>query len=383
MAQLVDSWKRTARQSMQRERPSRAGGGGYSHVRVTYGFVLLASAIGLRFGAAGPFFTLALLLSVLLTHELPRALLARALGRSAEVQISALGGRTRISGARLHGAAMLGAEIIGSQLNLIMAACGVLILRSGVLPEASAWIELWIESHAVWAIATVVPLLPFRAGHVLMARATKSVRFAHAALSGALLVACATLVASRHLPLVLFPVAVVAAFAALAETLRAFTASRDERSGAIRIAAHASARLRGGDVTGAAESAKQGLAFATSECTRTELRRTLAWAAIAERDALLAHATLATMPVAEIDYHLVAAYLSCCNRVGEAVQLLCEARGLGHRDPETTKLLIDLLYRSGDEQGALAVAHADDTLLSASDRRVIAEAFPASMRQRQ
>src|ERR1700750_2271576 len=66
-------------------------------LRVTLGFVSIGALIGLSGRDPRPWLVLALLL-VPLVHELPRALWARANGRSALVTIDAGGGRTDISG---------------------------------------------------------------------------------------------------------------------------------------------------------------------------------------------------------------------------------------------------------------------------------------------
>lgn len=74
------------------------------------------------------------------------------------------------------------------------------------------------------------------------------------------------------------------------------------------------------------------------------------------------------------------AYLSCCNRIDEAEQLLLEARDLGHRDREATKLLIDLFFRHDNTQAALALALADERLLSTDDWKAIETAIPGARR---
>jgi hypothetical protein len=72
-----------------------------------------------------------------------------------------------------------------------------------------------------------------------------------------------------------------------------------------------------------------------------------------------------------LDVHLLASYLTVCNRVDEAVELLEGARSFGHRSQETSKLLIDLLFRRGEYRASLALARADMGLLSAQDREAI------------
>jgi len=96
---------------------------------------------------------------------------------------------------------------------------------------------------------------------------------------------------------------------------------------------------------------------------------TFAWAGIGSRDPFVAHTGLQQLPLTCLDAHLLAAYLCCCNRALEAQELLQEARRLGQREAESSKLLIELLFAQGDRSGALAVTEADAAILSAADRR--------------
>src|SRR5450432_1569599 len=83
------------------------------------------------------------------------------------------------------------------------------------------------------------------------------------------------------------------------------------------------------------------LQIARSSVRRQELWTTLAWAGIAERDPFASHTALLNLPPDAIDVHLLASYLTSCNRVEEALTLLQDARRFGDRSVETSKLLID------------------------------------------
>ncbi|HEX7672107.1 MAG TPA: hypothetical protein VF395_21075 [Polyangiaceae bacterium] len=61
-----------------------------------------------------------------------------------------------------------------------------------------------------------------------------------------------------------------------------------------------------------------------------------------------------------------------------ATAILEEARHLGYRSPETTKLLADLLFLSGDRKAVLALAENDEEPLSVEDRRAIEAALSAA-----
>jgi hypothetical protein len=160
----------------------------------------------------------------------------------------------------------------------------------------------------------------------------------------------------------------VVASAALGQ---AFNELREEQSGVPLLAAAAAARLGRDEPTQAMELARRALANAYVESTRTSLYKTLAWAAIGKRDPFVAHGALGRVPAGARDLHLVAAYLACCNRVNDAVELLQQARR--HHPParETSKLLVDLLFQSGREREALIIAQCDRALYAPEDWQAI------------
>jgi hypothetical protein len=82
-----------------------------------------------------------------------------------------------------------------------------------------------------------------------------------------------------------------------------------------------------------------------------------------------------------VDAYLVAASLNVCNRVDEATLLLLQARADGQRDQESTRLLLDLLLRSGDEASALEIARTDQILLSAEDWSALEAVLPPTLRK--
>ncbi len=92
-------------------------------------------------------------------------------------------------------------------------------------------------------------------------------------------------------------------------------------------------------------------------------------------DPFTAHAALSSVPADSRDLHLVAAYLACCGRVDEAVALLKEARHQGYRARETSKLLIDLLFQSGQQAEARTLTEMDRELLGPADVSALESAF--------
>lgn len=190
-------------------------------------------------------------------------------------------------------------------------------------------------------------------------------------------VACTAVVAAALLPrspLLLVTIALVALTAARAAR-EARKERLDVRSGVARQANAARAALIAGRPGQAAAVAQAALRRALSSARRSELWTTVAWAAIANRDPLLAHIALRRLPVSELGVHTVASYLACCNRSAEALALLHDARSLGLRSRETTKLFIELLFARGDTGHARAVARSDAELLSERERALVESAL--------
>jgi hypothetical protein len=159
------------------------------------------------------------------------------------------------------------------------------------------------------------------------------------------------------------------AISSLRAAREAFREEFDRQHGVLLQHEQARAALAAGEPRRALLVARTALALARSAEQRQNLWSTFAWAGIADRDPFAAHAALQQLPEARLDVHLLAAYLSCCNRNLEAQELLEEARRLGLRSKETSKLLIEVLFAQGDRAGALTVVEADAALLSQEDRQ--------------
>jgi hypothetical protein len=164
-------------------------------------------------------------------------------------------------------------------------------------------------------------------------------------------------------------------FSTLRSAYEAFKEDCDERSGVVQKSYAAGDELARGNAKRAIIIARAALEEARSRGQLRELWKILAWSGIQERDPFLTHLAVQNLPPADIDLHLVSAYLRCCNRDAEAEQLLREARDHGCRSREATKLLIELAYARGDHAGARALAKTDAALLSAQDRSALAAAF--------
>jgi len=364
---LVELWKSRIRSKLAR-RAELEGAEPKMRIHIDFRVILFAAAFGLAGGPFGAIRSLVTLLSVLLVHETSRAALARWLGRSARVTISLAGGQTELSGPALRGAAAFGFTVVGSLANVLLAL--VLHARSRYVHDP-AWALVLRDlgtAHAIWGIAQALPLVPFRAGTELARRLPSSFRLGHALASGGLAVAAVFIFRLPNSPFLLVGLLFIAISAARAAH-EAFKADFDRRSGIASKLDEAGSALKAGNHRQAMAIARTALELSRSNEQRQGLWSTVAWAGIGDGDPFAAHAGLQHLTEASLDVHLLASYLVCCNRTFEAQQLLLEARQLGNRSPETSKLLIEVLFAQGDLAGALAVTDDDVGLLSEQDRR--------------
>jgi len=365
---LVESWQSGVRTRLARQ-AELAGPERTVRVQVDFGVVLFTAAFGLAQGLFGAIRSVVFLLSILLVHEAGRVALARAMGHSSRVSISMAGGETEISQPELQGVAAVGFALVGSLANVL---CALALCATSRHLHTPAWalaLRNLGTAHAIWGIAQALPLVPFRAGSELARRLSPSLRSAHAIASGGLAIgavfAIFNLPQSPLLLIVLLFVVVSSARAAR----EAFREELDHQNDIASKLAEARAALAANDYRRATLCARAGLELARSNDLRQKLWLTSAWAGIGESNPFAAHAALQQLPGACIDVHLLASYLLCCNRSRESQDLLLEARRLGQRRPETSKLLIEVLFSQGDRAGALAVLAADASLLAERDRR--------------
>jgi hypothetical protein len=183
-----------------------------------------------------------------------------------------------------------------------------------------------------------------------------------------------SLVTRHSVPLLRFGLMLFALSASRA-AYEAFKAHRDERSGVTRKSNEAHAELAAGHAVQALAISRAALEQAQSGDQRRALWTTIAWSGISQREPFLTHLALQNLPARDIDAHLLAAYLVCCNRGTEAEELLREARAAGQRSPETSKQLIELSFARGDRASVRAIASADVDLLAATDLHAIALAM--------
>ena len=366
----VDEWKRQALANVG----ARASGpqhGSRFGVRARLGFLLVVMVAGAPLGVVGWAATLLILLSVLLVQELPLALSARVAGRAAYVQLTASGSDTEVSGPPFSVWRLSTLSLVGSLANLGVAALLAQLAHAGQGGRATPLLAAAAVGHALWGLGQALPLTPFRVGKAIARRLRPPLRFAFAALSF-LCVAVAGLWLLRAPGFPGYFSIVVLTMTGSASALRqAFNELSDEHSGVAALTAAARARLADDQPEQAMELAQKALANASVESNRRSIWQLLAWAAIGKRDPFAAHGAILSLDAAARDLHLVAAYLACCNRNEEAVELLQTARRQGHRARETSLLLIDLLFQAGRQPEALAVAEMDRNLLSAADWNAI------------
>jgi hypothetical protein len=227
-------------------------------------------------------------------------------------------------------------------------------------------------AHATAQAVRALPLAPFRRAAALARRIP---RRASALVFGGVAVGAAVgILELPKNPLVTFAL-VALALSAIRAAHRALDEASDQRSGIAGTISQASEALASGNAERAIALVRAALERARCPDHRRALWRTLAWSGIAQRDPFLSHLALQQLPPEDMDLHLLSSYLACCNRCTEAEELLREARADGYRSPETSKLLIELLFARGDHAGALALCEADSQLLSVQERRAVESAL--------
>jgi hypothetical protein len=163
-------------------------------------------------------------------------------------------------------------------------------------------------------------------------------------------------------------------FELLADWSRGVWRAHDAARGIEGLIAKAEALLQVGDPAGAARIAQSALAHTLLGEHRTRLWLTTAWAGVGQRDPFLTHTALQQLPAAELTIDLVAAYLTACNRLDDACDLLAQARKAGYRSRACSKQWIDLLVLRGSLQDAARLAAEDSDLLSDRDIEALAAA---------
>lgn len=362
---LVEDWKALALAKLSPAVPT-------IRLRIGLGFVLLGFLIGIPRGALGAISALSVIASIVLVQELPRAWLARSLGRSVEIQLSPSGGSTHASGEPLRGIAGFAFVTVGSLANLAVA--GALWSLSFPATEHS-FVRGLALCHAIWGFAQILPVVPFRAGVALARRMSPQLRFAHATLpfSLATVLFLPVTFTTRWLPAIAFLGLLVAA--SLRALREAYDATCDLNRRLHDDARLAELEVNEGSPAAAITRVRRALSVARSAELRARLWSSLAWAAIGVRDPFLTHGALQQLAPSKVDVHLLAAYLSVCNRRDEAISLLAAARARGHNAPQTNKLLVDLLFQRGDLDRVRVLALSPETELSREDRDAVLAAL--------
>lgn len=364
----VERWKRSVRTSLgsHKHTPDQV----VLRLKVTFGFVLVAALIGSARGTIGAISTVVVLVSTVFVHELSRAVFARFLGRSSRVCMSAAGGDTALSGPLVGLPAVL-FTVAGSIANGVLALGAFWVVRRGVGADVAPVLQLFAVTNGAWSVAHLLPLTPFHVGSALSMRLSPTNRFAQAAASVVFVVAIAFRAVGAGIPPAIVGLAVFACTGSIRRLREAFRELLDTHAGLEAVLGSARGALAAGESSLAFEVSGRGLAKALSAHYREALWKTLAWAAIGKADPLLAHDALLRLPAGGVDLHLLAAYLGCCNRLDEGIELLQQARCDGQCTPECTRLLADLLFRRGDSDAVLALARGEDSTLSVEDRHAI------------
>lgn len=343
-------------------------------VKVTLGFLGVA-ALATCAGSQPTPLLIGVLLGIALIQELPRALLARLSGRSAEVRIDAVGGQTEVSGRPTSNGFDVGLATVGSLVSLLVAAvCLFGATRMAHGPVAS-WLSQAGRLQAVWGAAHLLPFAPFKLGALFASHLGTTARVKHAVASLLMaLVVVATLVDEMGSPLV-FVAMLLLVSACCRNLMRSVAAARDAKLGAEQELRKIEALTLAGHTRIAIRLAEALLGRARSAALKARVGRALVWAAIGEGDAAQAQSALFWLPETAVDLHLLCSFLATAGRTAEAVELLEIAGRHGQRSAESVKLLADLYYRERRFEQVAALAANANELLSPDELERIARAL--------
>jgi len=361
---VVAAWQRAALGNLSSRGRARLGRTNLQ-VELSGGFLLILALSALPLAGGRAAVAAVALLSAVVLQLVPGVLLA---GRANALRVMLNVQGVELQAPNCRAVRLVLAPILGTLLT--GAAAAVLLLLARSVEGRGRFVSLLQVAAtiiAAWGIVQVLPVLPFQAGSLLAARLPPRIRLALCTASLALVVSGGFLaiVATRR-PSLLVVVVASAAFAV--GRWREILGEIGEESARIPdLVCEAERALQHGDTDGAIRLARDALAQTRSRALRTRLLVAMAWGSIGEGDVFVAHAALTQLPSERLSVHLVAAYLRACRRFAEAEALLTQARGLGQRTRETTKLLLELLFFRGAAREAECLAVEDALLLDGSD----------------
>ncbi|HXK16682.1 MAG TPA: hypothetical protein VNG33_02665 [Polyangiaceae bacterium] len=362
----IPRWTRTVRAKLRSRWPGKAG----LRLRVSFGFVFLA-LLGTCTGPRPAPGVAILLLGMMLIHELPLALWARALGRFVRISIHSSGGETEIGGDPVPLRRRFFLALAGSVASM---ATGAALLwwasavQSPLLCEAG-------RLQLFWGAVQLLPLSPFKLGTLLREQVRQWARVKQACASlGLAFVVLVKSVSALAAPLILVAFGVWL-YACCYELVRSIARAQDTRLAAEQRLGKIQAFILADDPQRALRLARHLLRSAKSAELRTRVGEALAWAAIGAGDVKAAREALSELPESSLDSHLLASYLATSGRPADAIALLEYAASRGWRSSESLRLLADLYYRVNDREALSRLARSAADVLGADELAKIERAL--------
>jgi Zn-dependent protease len=357
--------------SSPEERPHFALLGVPVHVRIGFFIVpLLLAAEGTSFSSL--LMWVAVVFVSVMLHEMGHALVARAYGAHPSITLYALGGLTRYE-ARMSRAQTALISLAGPGAGFVLGFAVLLLTQP--LHLAGAGKEFAFNLMYVnigWGVMNLLPVLPFDGGQLLAAAMgpKRSLATAIVSASVGILVAVAGMAILKNVFIaILFGSAAVSA---IMEARTVLVARADTRDGFDRMLADAKAALQAGDGKSAADLANEVAGRARVARLRNEAWTTLAWVHIVVGEGNLARQALMNVkPQGDIDLYTLAAVEDAAGEPEHAKDILLQARQLGLRTAEMTKLLVDLFARGADLAAAAEIAREDAALLGRDQARAV------------
>jgi Zn-dependent protease len=350
-------------------------------VRIGFGFWIMSIMLGMQGGIrAAMTWALVVFVSVML-HELGHALVARAFGARPSITLHALGGLTH-HGVRFSRPRNILVALAGPFAGFALGFAVLLATRHRALPDSQqALVDMVLFVNIGWGLMNLMPVMPLDGGHVLRDLLGPKRALAAALISatvglGIAILALVKLQAGGVFVAFIFG---SAGLSSLAQARVAFAVSRDRRAGLENAVIKAREMLGQGRVDDAFVLADDVVRRARTAPVKNGAYTALAWAHVARGEGQKAREALMHIePRGAIDPYTLAAVEDAAGESRRARDLLDEARRVGLRSPDMTKLHIDLYARDGKMNEVAGIAIEDARLLSRAEGEAIVEALVAA-----
>lgn len=347
-------------------------------VRIGFGFWIMSIMLGMQGGLKSAMtWALVVFVSVML-HELGHALVARAFGARPSITLHALGGLTH-HGVRFSRPRSILVALAGPFAGFVLGFAVLFATLHRTLPDAQrTLVDMVLFVNIGWGIMNLMPVLPLDGGHVLRDLLGPKRAFASAAISALVGLGIAVLALVKFGAGGVFVAFIFgsAGLSSVAQARAAFAVRKDRRAGLEDAVVKAREMLAAGRIDDAFVLADDVVRRARTAPVKNGGYTALAWVHVARGEGPQAREALMRIePRGAVDPYTLAAVEDAAGESRRARDLLDEARRVGLRSPDMTKLHIDLYARDGKMSEVAAIAIDDATILTVDDAKAIVSAL--------